>query len=51
MQINADRMANSVDPDQTCPQDQSDLGLHFMLRPIRLNTLQFYGISIDFADS
>ena len=24
----ADGMANSVDPDQTAPQEQSDLGLH-----------------------
>ena len=26
--IDADRMANSVDPDQTASQEQSDLGLH-----------------------
>ena len=29
----ADGMANSVDPDQTAPQ-QSDLGLHFLPRDI-----------------
>ena len=34
----ADRLANIVDPDQTAPsgavQEQSDLGLHCMPRPI-----------------
>ena len=30
----ADRMANSVDPDQTAPQEQSDLGLHCLLRHV-----------------
>ena len=30
--------ANSGDPDQTAPQEeQSDLGLHYLLRPIHLN--------------
>ena len=27
-----DRMANSVDPDQTSPKEQSDLDLHCLLR-------------------
>ena len=26
-------MANSVDPDQTAPQEQSDLGLHCLQMP------------------
>ena len=30
----ADSMANSVDPDQTAPQEQSDLGLHCLPRPV-----------------
>ena len=30
----ADGMAKSVDPDQTAPREQSDLGLHCLLRPI-----------------
>ena len=34
----ADGMANSVDPDQTAPKKQSDLGLHCLLRPICPNT-------------
>ena len=34
----ADGMANSVDPDQTALEEQSDLGLHFLLRPISPNT-------------
>ena len=34
----ADGMVNSVDPDQTAPQEQSDQGLHCLLRPICLNT-------------
>ena len=29
-----DGMANSVDPDQTAPEEQSDQGLHWLLRPI-----------------
>ena len=29
-----DRMAKSEDPDQTAPQEQFDLGLHCLLRPI-----------------
>ena len=28
----ADGMANSVDPDQTAPRSESDLGLHCQLR-------------------
>ena len=34
----ADGMANSVDPDQTASSEQSDLGLHCLLRPICPNT-------------
>ena len=26
-------MANSEDPDQTAPQEQSDLGLHCLFKP------------------
>ena len=34
----ADEMANSVDPDQTAPlNEQSDLGLHCLVRPIYHN--------------
>ena len=32
-------MANSVDPDQTAPTGQSDLGWHCLLRPISCNRL------------
>ena len=31
---NTAQKANSVDPDQTAPEEQSDLGLHCLLRPI-----------------
>ena len=34
----ADGMANSVDPDQTGPNEQSALGLHCLLGPICPNT-------------
>ena len=30
----ADGMANSVGPDKTASKEQSDLGLHCLLRPI-----------------
>ena len=30
----ADGMANSVDPDQTTLEEQSDLGLHCLPRPV-----------------
>ena len=30
----ADGGANSVDPDQTALWEQSDLGLHYLLRPV-----------------
>ena len=33
-----DGMAISVDPDQTAPKEQSDQGLHFLLRPICPNS-------------
>ena len=40
----ADCIANSVDPTQTAPfKEQSDLGLHCLLRPICPNTKEFYG--------
>ena len=35
-------MANSVEPDQTAPEEQSDQGLHCLLRPICPNTKNFY---------
>ena len=31
----ADKIANSVDPDQTAPEEQSDLGLHCLLKPLK----------------
>ena len=34
----ADGIANSVDPDQTAPKEQSDLGLHCLLSSIFPNT-------------
>ena len=36
-------MANSVDTDQTPHSAASDLGLHYLLRPICLNTKGKYG--------
>ena len=39
----ADGMANSVDPDQTALEEQSDLGLHCLPRPICPKTLDHYG--------
>ena len=39
----ADRIANSVDPDQTGPKEQSDLGLHCLPRPIYPKTWDHYG--------
>ena len=35
-------MANSVDPDQTA-EEQSDLGLHCLPRPVCLKTYENYG--------
>ena len=43
----ADGMANSVDPYQTAPEEQSDLGLHCLLRPICLTKI-FYGDLVCF---
>ena len=37
----ADRMANSIDPDQTAPEEQSDLGLYCLPRPVYLKSLQY----------
>ena len=31
-------IADSVDPDQTAPKEQSDLGLHCLPRPVCPNT-------------
>ena len=39
----ADGMANIIDPDQTALQEQSDLSLYCLLRPICPSTLRFYG--------
>ena len=41
-----DRMANSIDPDQTAPQEQSDQNLHCLFRNICPNIYNFYGKSI-----
>ena len=38
-------MANSVDPDQTAPQEQSDLGPHCLLTSDSSRTCKSYGIS------
>ena len=38
-----DGMTNSIDPDQTAPEEQSDLGLHCFFKPIYPNTLNSYG--------
>ena len=39
----ADRITNRVDTDQTAPEEQSDLGLHCLLRPICPNISNYYG--------
>ena len=38
----ADEMANSVDPDQTAPLEQSDQGLHCLPRPVCPKTEEHY---------
>ena len=38
----ADSMANGVDPGQTAPLEQSDLGLHLLPGPVCLNTYYHY---------
>ena len=38
-------VANSVDPDQMLPAAASDLGLHYLLRPVCPNTKGDYVIS------
>ena len=45
-------MANSVDPDQTATKEQSDLGLHCLLRPIGpiLNTVTVLLLVIAFSE-
>ena len=41
----ANGMANSVDPDLTAPfQEQSDLGLHCLVRPTALFQVKILGI-------
>ena len=40
----ADRMVNSVDSDQTAPEEQSDLGLHCLLNHICPNPLRYDGM-------
>ena len=37
------RTANNIDPDQTAPQEQSDLGLHCLHRPTCPNIYNLYG--------
>ena len=44
-----DGMANSVDSDQPTPKEQSDLGLHCLLRPICPHTKHFTGIAFLFS--
>ena len=39
----AEGIAKSVDPDQTAPLGQSDLGLHCLPRPVCLKTLKHDG--------
>ena len=41
-----ERMANSVDPDQTAPLEQSDQNLHCLLRHTCPNIENFYGSCI-----
>ena len=41
-QKNVNAMANSEGADQTAPQEQSDLGLHCLLRPICPRFKMFY---------
>ena len=40
-------MANSVDPDQMPHSAASDLGLHYLHRPISPNTSGYYGTHSD----
>ena len=51
----ADGMANSGDPEQTAPLEQSDLGLHCLSRPICPKNYDVYGIqqlwSLYFLDN
>ena len=42
-------MANSVDPDQTAPKEQSDLGLHCLLRLLCLSSSDNYSIFLSLA--
>ena len=43
----ADRITNRVDTDQTAPEEQSDLGLQCLLRPICPNISNYYGYGLQ----
>ena len=47
-QKDIERMANSVDSDQTPLEEQSDQNLHCLLRHTCPNIYNFYGISVFF---
>ena len=44
-------MANSVDPDQTAPKEQFDLGLHCLLRPVCPSLRSEYLWYIQYLDT
>ena len=43
--------ANSADRDQTASQKLTDQDLHCLLRPIRSNIYNFYGLAIKLISS
>ena len=47
----ANRMANCVDPDPLLLQEQYDLGLHSLPRPVCPKTWDHYGNSVSLEDS
>ena len=47
----ANGIANSEDPDQTAPKEQSDLGLHCLPRPICPKTLDHYGTLLHYVNT
>ena len=47
---NADGVANSVDPDQTLLQEQTDLGTHCLPRPVCPKTKDHYGIILKLEE-
>ena len=47
----AEGIANTVDPDQTAPQEQSDLGLHCLPGRACPKTEENYGMSEQQVDS